>query len=98
MFLEERPVVIGMIEAVLRDSAAATLMSHEPMFSRMVSVPLSTNISIALPGHLISKALQSFQRLEPDREALPTLESLIPKDGDRYREINWGTIFLPNQG
>jgi hypothetical protein len=70
----------------------------ESMFSGTLSVPLSTNISIALPGHLIAKALQSFCEGNPlDREGLPTLESMIPKDGGRYEEINWETIFLPKQ-
>jgi S1-C subfamily serine protease len=99
VFLEDSPIVIGMIQAVLRDRAAATIVSGEPMFSGTLSVPLSTNISIALPGHLIAKALQSFCEGNPlNREGLPTLESMIPKDGGRYEEINWDTIFLPTQG
>ncbi len=97
VFLDDRPVVLGMIGAVLRDSATATIMSPEAMFSGTVSVPLSTNISIALPGHLISKALRSFREgVAPEKDTLPTLESLIPSDGDRYGEMKWETIFLPN--
>ena len=98
VFLEDSPVVIGMIQAVLRDRAAASIVSGEPMFSGTLSVPLSTNVSIALPGHLITQALRSFCEGVPlNRDGLPTLESLIPADGGRYEEINWETIFLPTQ-
>jgi S1-C subfamily serine protease len=95
IFLEEEPVVIGMVESVLRDHTTTTLTSVEPAFSGTLSVPLSTNISIALAGHLLAKALRSFsENGQSNTVGLPTLHSLIPKDDTKYREINWEKFVL----
>jgi hypothetical protein len=59
-------------------------LSHESTFSGTVLVLPVNNISIALPGHLISKPLRSFREgVQPEKDVLPTLESLIPAAFER---------------
>jgi S1-C subfamily serine protease len=96
IFLEDQPVVVGMVESVLRDHATASITSTETGLSGTVSVPLSTNISVALPGGLIADALRDLcQGGQLKTEGLPTLQSLVPEDHERYRQMTWETFTVP---
>jgi S1-C subfamily serine protease len=93
VFLPDEPKVVGVISAVLRDTASAAIASAEPTFRGMLSIPLSTNISIALPSHLIAKALRDLDAMGAvNITDVPTLTSLIPAHPAEQREFSWETF------
>ena len=93
VFLTDEPTVVGMLSAVMRDTATGTFSSEEPSFSGMLSIPLSTNISIALPSHLIAKALRDLDATGAIRDTgMPTMTSLIPAQPEIYHEFTWDTF------
>jgi len=53
IFLEDQPIVVGMVESFLPDRQRIEIVTNQPVLSAFAEIPLSTNISVALPGHLI---------------------------------------------
>jgi S1-C subfamily serine protease len=90
VFLEDQPIVIGMIGSVLRDQAYATLALPDGSIAN-IAIPLSTNVSIALPGHLLAKAAEVVQeKVVGDRaKGFPLLSSLVPNDEADHSSIDW---------
>jgi S1-C subfamily serine protease len=72
VFLENEPMVVGMIGASLTDQGA------------------NTNISIGLPGHVLSAALNTFIEAVPiATDGVPTLRSMVPADSEIHSSMNW---------
>jgi hypothetical protein len=96
VFLEDEPRVIGMVSAVLRDTATAALASEEPRFCGTLSIPLSTNISLALPSHVIAWALKDLEMAgRITDEGMPTLLSLVPSNPQQHQEPSWERFARP---
>jgi len=74
VFLEDQPVVVGMVQAVHRDHEEVIIATGAPS----ILVPLTANLSVGLPGHLLATACQEFLRVSESRASdFPTLASLI---------------------
>src|SRR5262249_46184936 len=71
IFYDDRPVVVGMMASGMIDNISV------PVGNVSLTVPRATNISIAVPAHIIEPALASF-RQSPwaiDTSGLPTVEA-----------------------
>lgn len=77
VFLEDQPVVVGMVQNIHRDHDEVVPGTGMPSFL----VPLSANLSVGLPGHLLATACQEFLQVSEQRASeFPTLASLIPSE------------------
>lgn len=84
IFYREDPTVVGMMASSVLDPISVS----GPQLSFQIG--LNTNISIAVPAHVIDQTLKSFlERYDIDRSAFPTVEEWKRREGPPATEIDW---------
>jgi trypsin-like peptidase len=87
IFYDDQPVVVGMMAA----SMVEPVTIGGGALTQTVQLP--TNISIAVPSHLIEGALQSFKSTyQIDRSAFPTLEEWQKAKKDKTIGFGWDVL------
>lgn len=84
IFYADNPTVVGMMASSLLDTVAVA----GPQLS--LSIGLNTNISVAVPGHIIAQALQRFREVHQiDRSQFPTLSEWKREQGSPSDGLGW---------
>jgi Trypsin-like peptidase domain len=84
IFYADDPTVVGMMASSVLDPVEAS----GPQLSFQIC--LNTNMSIAVPGHIIARALQSFREIcDVDRSGLPTMSEWKETHGPPEEGLGW---------
>jgi len=92
IFYADDPTVVGMMAASVLDSVGVA--SEQLSFQ----IGLNTNMSVAVPAHIIEQTLRSFFATYPyDRTQLPTMAEWRQRHGPPADGVGWIVPGLPAQ-